>query len=99
MLITDTVTLETDGTFSVYSVEKQEGAVVFEHTVAKETYTGNASVDGVIVITVTHLLGDDGETLVSVAEHPDYPYKEPMQTTIQDRKCSFMTFDTVYIRQ
>lgn len=99
MLITNTITFEADGTFSVYSVEKQEDAVTFEGMEAKGTYTGNASVDGVIVMTVTHLLGDDGETLVSVAEHPDYPYKEPMQTTIQDRKCSFMTFDTVYIRQ
>lgn len=99
MLITNTITFEADGTFSVYSVEKQEGVVKLDATVTKGTYTGNASVDGVIVMTVTHLLGDDGESFVDVADNPDYPYKEPMQMTIQDGKFSFMNDDTVYIRR
>ena len=99
VLITDTITFEADGTFSVYSVEKQEDSVVFEGTVGKGTYTGNASVDGVIVMTVTHLLGDDGESFVNVADVPDYPYKEPMQMSIQDGKCSFLNDTAVFIRQ
>ena len=98
MLITDTVTLETDGTFSVYEVTKQEDVVVFEATVAKGTYSGNASVDGVIVMTMTHVLYDN-ETLVDVADIEDYPYKDPMQITIQDGKLTFPDSDFEYIRQ
>ena len=98
-MITDTVTFETDGTFSVYEVTKQEDVVVFEATVAKGTYSGNASVDGVIVITMTYIFDDDSESLIDVADVPEYPYSDPIQITIQDGKFTLPDSDFEYIRQ
>ena len=59
----ETITFESDGSFVVHDKMTQPS---YEADVAKGTYTGNATVDGKITVTTTHMY--NGTSLVPVTE-------------------------------